>query len=139
MCEVSMRENLSTPVPKALETWFIVHFVVDMLFGIPLMAAPEWMLTLVGWQTVDPFTARLAAAALFGIGIESFLGRGSGAAVYRGMLRLKIMWSAAAVFGVGLSLLQGAQEAPWFAWGILVIFMLFNFVWLYWHRRLSGV
>ncbi|GAG91612.1 unnamed protein product, partial [marine sediment metagenome] len=62
-------------VPTALKKWFIVHFITDMVFAIPLMIIPELFLNLMGWITVDPVSSRIVAAALFGIGIESFLVR----------------------------------------------------------------
>ena len=132
-----MTDTQSAQFPQALRTWFLIHFIVDLLFAIPLMVAPEWMLSLVGWQTVDPFTARLAAAALFGIGIESFLARNSKTETFRSMLNLKIIWSLSAVFGISLSLIEGSQGRPWFAWTILVIFVAFNFLWVYWLKQLK--
>lgn len=131
-----MTNNSAPPIPQALKTWFVIHFLVDMLFAIPLMLAPNWLLGLVGWQSIDPYTARLAAAALFGIGIESFLSRSAGVDAYRGMLTLKIIPSLAAVVGISLSLIQGAQDRPWFAWVILVFFSGFNFIWVFWRRKL---
>ena len=44
----------SQPIPQALKTWFVVHFVVDMLFAIPLMLAPNYTLALLGWNQIDP-------------------------------------------------------------------------------------
>lgn len=123
-------------VPDKLVTWFVIHFIVDILIAVPLMIAPTAALTLLGWQSVDPFTTRLVAAALFGIGIESFLGRNSGAEIYLHMLRLKIIWSIAAVLGILISILQNAQGRPPFAWVFLAVFVMFNFVWVYWRRRL---
>ena len=125
-------------VPAALRKWFVVHFIVDILFAIPLMAAPGWMLGLLGWESVDPYTARLAAAALFGIGIESWLGRNAGAESFRNMLNLKILWSVGAVVGAGWSLLEGVQGRPPFAWAVLVIFGAFNFLWVYWRVKISN-
>ena len=132
-----MTETQTVKIPQALRTWFVIHFVVDLLFALPLMLAPEKMLSLVGWQNVDPFTARLAAAALFGIGIESFLARNAKVESFRSMLNLKIIWSLSAVFGISLSLIEGAQGRPWFAWAILVIFVAFNFLWVYWRKQLK--
>ena len=132
-----MTETQTVKIPQALRTWFVIHFVVDLLFAIPLMLAPEKMLFLVGWQNVDPFTARLAAAALFGIGIESFLARNAKAESFRNLLNLKIIWSLSAVFGISLSLIEGAQGRPWFAWAILVIFVAFNFLWVHWQKQLK--
>ena len=83
---------------------------------------------------MDPLFTRLVAAALFGIGIESLLGRHSSLEMYRGMLNLKIIWSAGATLGIALSL--PTIQSP-FAWGALVIFAGFHAVWVYWRLVLS--
>lgn len=124
-------------VPKALRTWFILHFWLDIVFAAPLFFAPDFTAKLLGWQVVDPYTARIAAAALFGIGIESWLARDASAEIYRNMLNLKVIWSSAAVIGIAWSLIEGAQGRPWGAWLILAIFVVFNIVWLYWRKKLS--
>lgn len=128
--------NQAESAPAALRRWFIAHFIIDLLFALPLIIAPVWLLNLFGWQQVDPFTARLAAAALFGIGIESWLGRNASLEGYRQMLNLKVIWSLAAVVGILVSILQDAQGRPPAAWGILAIFVIFNLVWVYWRIRL---
>jgi Pyruvate/2-oxoacid:ferredoxin oxidoreductase delta subunit len=46
-------------IPKGLRTWFIIHFVADYLSGIPLLFAPVWTMSLLGWTTIDPATSRL--------------------------------------------------------------------------------
>lgn len=130
----------SVAIPAGLRRSFIVHFVADLVFAVPLFIAPEWTLTTLGWQSVDPFTTRIAAAALFGVGIESFLGRDAPIEVYRGMLNLKLIWSLACVVGIALSLSQRAQGSPKMAWGFLLIFVLFHALWIYWRlvvKRLS--
>lgn len=124
------------PVPQALRTAFVIHFWADVLFALPLFVAPEPVLTLVGWQSVDPFTTRLVAAALFGIGIESWLGRNGDASAFRTMLTLKVIWSATAVLGLAWSMLEGAQGRPLFGWVVLGIFVVFHGLWLYWWRRM---
>lgn len=129
-----MSEN---QVPHALRTWFVMHFWADILFAVPLFIAPVWSLELLGWQQVDPYTTRIAAAALFGIGIESYLGRDAGVESFRTMLTLKVIWSLAAVVGLAWSLAQGAQGRPPFAWAVLAIFVAFNILWMYWRRKLG--
>lgn len=124
-------------IPNALRSWFVIHFVVDMLFAVPLMFAPAATLRFFGWQVIDPFVTRLLAAALFGIGIESFLGRNAGSEAYLGMLNLKIIWSSAAILGMAWSLLTGFQGAIFLPLTLLGVFLLFNGVWLYWRRRLT--
>ena len=124
-------------VPRALRNWFEIHFAVDVLFAIPLMAAPTFTLTLFGWPSADPYMTRIVAAALFGIGIESYLGRNAGIESYKGMLNLKIIWSGAVILGIVISLAQNALGRPFFVWVVLAIFLLFNGVWVYWRLSLD--
>ena len=125
------------PIPDALRNWFVAHFIIDMLFAIPMMAAPTALLTLFGWETVDPFATRLGAAALFGIGIESFLGRHAGVESFRNMLTLKIIWSAGAIAAAGITLIQ-QPNSPAMLWVILAVFLGFNLVWVFWTMQISG-
>ena len=126
-------------IPKPLKNWFVIHFVVDMVFAIPLMLDPAWFLSLLGWQTIDPLTARLAAAALFGIGIESYLGRHAGLESFKNTLNLKIIWSLAALVGIGISMLQGAQGNPPVVGFLWAVFLAFNLLWIYWRLKLNNL
>ncbi len=130
---------MENKVPKALSQSFVLHFWVDMLFAVPLMIAPEFLLQSFGWETVDPFMARLVAAALFGIGIESYLGRNAQRQTFIAMLNLKIIWSFAAILGIGWSLAEGAQGRPLIAWLLLAVFVAFNLLWIYWRRTLAHI
>ncbi|HAN30008.1 MAG TPA: hypothetical protein DCQ06_00285 [Myxococcales bacterium] len=124
-------------VPAALRSWFVVHFVADMLFALPLFFAPEQALTLVGWLAVDPITTRLVGAALFGIGIESYLGRNADRDRFRGMLNLKVIWSATASIGIAWSMFEGAHDRPVAGWLFLATFVAFHALWVYWRIRLG--
>ncbi len=124
-------------VPQALRKWFLIHFVVDFIFAIPLMFAPVLFLSRLGWQVVDPVASRLIAAALFGIGLESLLSYKASVETYQGMLNLKIIWSLAAITGLIISLLQGSQGRPIALWLLLLIFIFFNALWLYWKVKIS--
>ena len=114
-------------VPTALRRWFVVHFIADVVAAVPLFVAPAWMLGLLGWPAVDPISTRLVAAALFGIGIESYLGRNGSVEAFRTMLNLKVIWSAMAALGVLWSQLEGGPPA---GWGVFAIFSGFHLVWL---------
>ena len=122
----------TTTVPLALRNWFVVHFALDVVFAVPLLLAPEWLLPRLGWLFVDPVTSRLVGAALMGIGVQSLLGRNAGAEVFRAMLNLKIIWSASATFGLGLALLSGG---PPVAGLFLMVFMSFLGLWVYYRLR----
>ena len=114
-------------VPSSLRSWFVVHFALDLAFALPLFLAPQWTLTFLGWRTVDPIATRLVAAALFGIGIQSLLGRNENAATFRALLNLKIIWSATATLGIIWSQLEGG---PPLGWAFGAIFAAFSVLWV---------
>ena len=60
-------------IPASLRVWFLIHFIVDILFAVPLIIAPYWFLKFLGLDIVDPLTARLVGAALIGIGTTSLI------------------------------------------------------------------
>lgn len=125
---------MSATVPQTLKTWFVVHFAADVLFALPLFVAPRWFLTTLGWTEVDPLATRLVAAALFGIGIQSLVGRNERVETYRAMLNLKIIWSATATIGLIWSQLTGG---PALGWAFVLIFGAFNVVWTTYRFRLG--
>ena len=83
--------NKTETFPSGLRAWFVIHFVADMLFGIPLLFFPRWLLPLLGWTSYDPLASRLVGAAFMGIGLESLLGRNASVETFRAMLNLKII------------------------------------------------
>ncbi len=124
-------------VTKGLRNCFVAHFAADIAFALPLFLVPREFLTLLGWTSVDPFAARLVAAALVGIGGESLLSRNAAAGAYRAMLRLKLLWSGAALSGMALTVLQFPAYRLPSSYLLIIIFALFNALWLYWLRRLN--
>ena len=120
-------------VPDWLRRWFVIHFAVDWLVGLPLFIAPEALLRLFGWHPIDPLSTRLFAAALLGIGGQSFVGRNGNLAEFRGMLNLKLIWAAAAIVAFLISVLT---RGPLLAWLGLATFLAFFALWLYWALRL---
>jgi len=120
------------PVPASLRTMFVIHFWADICVAVPLFLAPEALLGWLGWPAVDPLAARLVACALFGIGIESLLGRNADAGAFRAMLTLKVIWSATAAAGIAWTILAAPAAAPYpaVAWGFFAIFAGFHGIWL---------
>jgi len=122
-------------VTKGLRSWFVVHFILDVLFAVPLLLFPKETLQFFGWTQIDPLATRLVGAALMGIGMESLIGRNASADSFRAMLNLKIIWSLSAVFGITLSMIQGGP--PVLGWVFLAIFGSFSILWISYRLRLS--
>lgn len=125
---------MQTQISSGLRKWFVIHSIVDVIFAVPLMLAPVSTLQIFGWTAIDPLATRLVAAALVGIGVESYLGRNASAESFRTMLRLKILWSLAAICGIAATLWQGG--VPPVAWIVLAVFMFFSTLWIYYRLRL---
>jgi len=125
---------MDKPVPNSLRIWFVIHFVADVLFGIPLLFFPQMLLNLFGWQTYDPIMTRLVGAALMGIGVESLLGRNANAETFRAMLNLKVVWASSALIAIGIGIAEGAAST---AWLFLSVFFVFWCVWVYYRMKLK--
>ncbi len=132
-----MNSTYDSQIPKALKIWFIIHFIVDISFALPLFFAPAWFMHILGWKTIDPITARMVAAALFGIGGESLFNIKLGKDAFITMLNLKIIWSSAAIIGFIIALFTGAFGYPAAGIGLLVVFAVFSGVWIYWRLTLQ--
>jgi hypothetical protein len=122
-------------VPKNLRIWFKIHFLVDLLFAIPLFLIPDQFLIIFGIVVLDPLFARLVAAALFGIGGASWLMRKSNVETYFAMLWLKLIWSSFAIIALGISLTLGG---PWPVWIIFSTFVVFWLAWVYYLKLLRA-
>jgi len=120
-------------VPSGLRIWFVIHFVADVLFAIPLLFFPQALLNLFGWNSYDPVMARLVGAALMGIGVESLLGRNASADTFRAMLNLKVIWATSALIAIGLGIAEGAAPSAWLFLGIFTVFWA---VWVYYRMKL---
>jgi hypothetical protein len=121
-------------VPITLRRWFVAHFVVDFLFGLPLLLAPGLLLRPLGWTTIDGSSARLVGAALLAIGSQSYFCRDAGIEVVKAMLDLKLVWSFSAIIGLLLSIGQGAPPA---VWAFLSLFIAFSGVWTHYRIRIK--
>jgi cation transport ATPase len=114
-------------IPKSLKIWFLIHFIVDFIFAIPLILFPSWILGLFGLEAELIFT-RLVGAALLGIGGTSFLMRNKSKESYNTMLNLKLIWSVSAILALILSIFTGAPKTIYI---ILGIFIIFSAIWIY--------
>jgi hypothetical protein len=135
--DIEDHDMTSPPVPNSLRTWFVIHFILDVAAAVPLFLFPQAMLNLFNWPAVDPLATRLVAAALFGIGIESLLGRNASAESFRNFLNLKIIWSGTATIGILITIILNGYAALPIAWLLLLVFFSFNLLWVYYRVRIG--
>jgi len=121
-------------VQKSLRIWFIVHFIIDIIFAIPLIFFPVMFLKFLGFTVVDPITARLVGAALIGIGGASYFTRNKSKESYDILLTLKILWSIAAIITLIWSIVETQLMV---LWPILIVFVIFSVTWIYYKSKLN--
>jgi 4-hydroxybenzoate polyprenyltransferase len=121
-------------VPLSLRRWFVAHFVIDVVVGLPLLLSPRLLLGALGWTCIDPAAARLVGAALLAIGTQSFLSRNEGPDALRPLLNLNVIWSYAAIFAL---VAAGGQGAPPAAWALLSAFVALAGVWTHYRIRIK--
>ena len=126
-------------VPNSLKKWFVIHFIIDIIFAIPMFLFPEEFLNLLEWQSIDPLTTRLVGAALFAIGIESYMARNASASSYKNMLNLKLIWSGAAIIGIIITIFQFGEYSIVAVWLLLITFLGFHLLWWYWRTRIGRI
>ncbi len=119
-------------IPKMLRIWFSIHFIVDLVFALPLLFFPEIVFEVFGLTMGDSLAPRLVGAAFFAIGTTSLVMRNADLESYRALLNLKIIWSSTALVGIVLAIINGSPVIAWLPFGIFVIFWC---VWI-WYRRL---
>lgn len=122
-------------VPSSLKLWFSIHFIADILFAVPMMVVPEQFLLFWGLDVGESLPVRLAAAALIGIGGNSFLMRKKNVDVYLSMLNLKILWSLSAIVGIILSIVEGGPNSLFIFLGI---FASFSILWIFYRIKLEN-
>jgi hypothetical protein len=124
---------MKTKIPRSLRIWFLIHFMVDILIGFPLLVLPERTLELIMFEHESYLFVRLVGAALIGIGVVSLVMHNAGRESYHALLLLKLTWSAAAIIALMVSIWAGAPVITWLA---LIIFLGFFIVWEHYYKRL---
>lgn len=121
-------------IPKSLRYWFLAHFFIDILFAIPLLLFPAWLLEGVGFETTNLLLARMVGAALIGIGGVSLIMRNKDTSAYIPMLQLKLLWSGTVIIALVLSF---SETKTTIQLVLLATFMAFFLIWLHYFRLLS--
>ena len=109
---------------KTLKTLFLVHAVVGVIFGLPMLIAPGRFLTALGWAPIDPIVSRLLGAALLAVAWSSYRGSQADDRARVGILvEMEAAYCVLGCVGMLRHLLFGYFPVlPWFVCAILALF-----------------
>jgi len=111
---------------KALKYTFLIHAVVAVLFGVPLLIVPGRFLGWFGWAPIDPIISRLLGAALLALAWSSFRGwRATERAQVAILVEMEAVFTVLGCVGMLRHLLLARYPAMvWMVFGILGIFAI---------------
>ena len=112
---------------KALKYTFIVHGIVGVLVGAPLLLAPGRFLGWIGWAPVDPVISRLLGAASLALAWSSFRGAGAGATMQRILVEMELAFTVLGCVGLLRHLLKA--HYPLMVWLTFVVLAAFGVAW----------
>mgnify|MGYP001826028402 CR=1 FL=1 len=121
-------------MPKGLKTLFLVHGVVSLVFGLPLLIIPGRLLTWVGWAPIDPIAGRLLGAVMLALAWGGFRGwLAEERAKVAILVELEAVYTVLACVGLLRHLLVGSW--PLFPWLVFALHLGFALAWVYFLLR----
>ena len=117
-------------MPKALKYTFLVHAIVGLLTGLPLLIKPGTFLQILQWAPIDPIAARLLGAAMLALSWSSFRGW---QATERKQVATVVELEAVFTVLASVALLRHLLVArfPIVPWLVFAVFFLFAIAWIY--------
>ncbi len=111
---------------KLLKSTFLIHAVVGVLSGAPLLIAPGRFLGWVGWAPIDLIISRVLGAALLALAWSSFRGwRATERAQVAILVEMEAVFTVLGCLGLLRHLLRGPYPlAVWIVFAILAIFAI---------------
>ncbi len=114
---------------KSLRSIFLIHAVVGLIFGLPMLLAPGRLLTWVNWRPIDPIISRLLGAALLALAWSSFRGwRADKRASVALLVELEAVFTVLGCVGLLRHLLFAWY--PIVPWLIFVVLAIFAVLWV---------
>ncbi|MBN2148691.1 MAG: hypothetical protein JW726_14990 [Anaerolineales bacterium] len=112
---------------KIIRPLFLVHAIVALVFGLPLLGMPGRFLDLFGWAPVDPIISRFLGAALLGLAWGSFR-----SFCQPGKMLIIIEVEAVFCTLASLALIWHMRGSHWplMVWLILALFIILAVLWV---------
>ena len=114
---------------KALKYTFLIHAVVAVLFGVPLLIVPGRFLGWFGWAPIDPIISRVLGAALLALAWSSFRGwRATERAQVAILVEMEAVFTVLGCAGLLRHLLSARYPAM--VWMVFAILGIFAIAWI---------
>jgi len=115
---------------KALRATFLVHAVVALVLGVPLLIVPGQFLDLFIWRPIDPLISRLLGAALLALAWGSFRGwQATERAQVKTLLEIEAVFTVLGSIGLLRHLLIASY--PLIVWVVFLLLVVFSIAWIY--------
>lgn len=114
---------------KALRYTFVVHGIVGVVVGAPLVVAPGRFLGWLGWAPIDPIISRLLGAGLLALAWSSFRGSGAAEREQRILVEMELAFTVLGCAGLLRHLLR--YRYPWLVWLTLAVLAIFAVAWAF--------
>jgi hypothetical protein len=119
---------------KGLKTTFLVHVIVVLVFGLPLLLTPQLYESITNWEPIEPAIGRTLGAMLIALAVSSWMG-------YRATtwseVRIVIVQEIAfTLLGTLASLYEAiGPGAPAMIWLNIAVMGIFCILWIYFYTR----
>jgi hypothetical protein len=140
---------MDQPVPKGLQTTFLIHAIIGLALGLALLLVPGRSLTFLGWvpdtvqlpnselsipgQTfVDPLITRLLGAALLALAYLSFRCWAKAARSLRETLLIvefEMVLCALSILAILPTMVMLNRPSPLILWVCLLVYAAFFVAW----------
>jgi hypothetical protein len=114
---------------KVLKYVFLIHAIVALLVGAPLLIAPGRFLAVFGWAPVEPVICRILGAALLALAWSSFRGwRAIDREQVVFLVEMEAVFTVCGCIGVLRHLLIAGY--PLVVWLVLAVLAIFAIIWI---------
>ncbi len=114
---------------KALRITFLVHAVVALVLGLPLLIVPGQFLDVFIWRPIDPLLSRLLGAALVALAWGSFRGwQATERAQVKTVLEIEAVFTVLGSIGLLRHLLIAPYPA--IVWAVFILLVVFAIAWV---------
>jgi len=115
---------------KALKVTFLIHAIVALLLGAPLLLGPGHFLPLLGWLVVDSMLSRVLGAALLALAWSSWRGwQATEKAQVTTLLELEAIFTTLAAIGLLRELV--VSYFPVIYWVLFAVLTIFTVIWIF--------